>query len=71
VVGSLIADPLFVNPDNYNFRLRPESPALKMGFQQINMSTAGPREPGRDPIWSAARHLWIFVIDLLSPSGAP
>jgi parallel beta-helix repeat protein len=41
--GSIIADPLFVNPDNYNFRLRPESPALKKGFQQIDMSTVGPR----------------------------
>ncbi len=42
-LGSMIADPLFANPDNYDFRLRPESPALKKGFQQINMSTVGPR----------------------------
>ena len=40
-----IADPLFVNAGNFDFRLRPESPALKMGFQQIDMSTVGPRVP--------------------------
>jgi parallel beta-helix repeat protein len=43
--GSAIADPLFVNAGNFDFRLRPESPALKMGFQQIDMSTVGPRVP--------------------------
>lgn len=43
--GSRIADPLFVNPSNFDFRLRPESPALKIGFQQIDMSTVGPRVP--------------------------
>ena len=42
---SRIADPLFVNAGNFDFRLRPESPALKMGFQQIDMSTVGPRVP--------------------------
>jgi parallel beta-helix repeat protein len=40
---SVIADPLFANAGNFDFRLRPESPALKMGFQQIDMSTVGPR----------------------------
>ncbi|MBL8227987.1 MAG: right-handed parallel beta-helix repeat-containing protein [Bryobacterales bacterium] len=41
--GSIITDPLFVNPSTFDFRLRPESPALKMGFQQIDMSKVGPR----------------------------
>ena len=36
---------LFVNAGNFDFRLRPDSPALKMGFQQIDMSTVGPRVP--------------------------
>jgi len=41
--GSMIVDPLFVNAENFDFRLRAESPALKGGFQQIDMSTVGPR----------------------------
>ena len=45
---SMIADPLFVNPANYDFRLRLESPALKIGFQPIDLSTVGPRaSPGQ------------------------
>jgi hypothetical protein len=43
--GSMIADPLFVNASNFDFRLQPKSPALKLGFQQIDMSTVGPRVP--------------------------
>jgi hypothetical protein len=41
--GSIIADPLFVNAGNFDFRLPSESPALKTGFRQIDMTTVGPR----------------------------
>jgi parallel beta-helix repeat protein len=43
--GSAIADPLFVNAGNFDFRLLPESPALKLGFHPIDLSTVGPRVP--------------------------
>lgn len=40
---SLVADPLFVNPDKGDFTLKPDSPALKLGFQPIDLSKVGPR----------------------------
>jgi hypothetical protein len=36
-------DPLFVDPDNYDFRLKPDSPAFDMGFKPIDISTIGPK----------------------------
>ncbi len=41
--NSLIADPLFVDPDNGDFSLRPETPARQLGFQPIDLSDVGPR----------------------------
>jgi parallel beta-helix repeat protein len=49
--GSIIADPLFRNADNFDFTLRAESPALRMGFQQIDVSTVGPRVPAGADTW--------------------
>ncbi len=44
---SVIADPLFVNAANYDFRLSPTSPALGLGFHPIDVSHVGPRvSPG-------------------------
>ncbi len=46
-VGSAVADPLFADAAGLNFTLLAGSPALAMGFQQIDMSTVGPRAPWR------------------------
>lgn len=38
---SLVADPLFVNPDQDDYRLRSGSPALKLGFKPIPVDRIG------------------------------
>ncbi|MBN1418738.1 MAG: right-handed parallel beta-helix repeat-containing protein [Planctomycetes bacterium] len=43
--NSIIADPLFVDAKAFDFRLRPESPALRLGFAPIDASEIGLRGP--------------------------
>ncbi|MFC1737714.1 right-handed parallel beta-helix repeat-containing protein [Planctomycetota bacterium] len=40
---SIIADPLFVDPENDDYSLRPDSPAFELGFKPIDLSRVGLR----------------------------
>ena len=40
---SIVADPLFVDPENDDYSLRPDSPAFKLGFKPIDLSRVGLR----------------------------
>jgi parallel beta-helix repeat protein len=42
--NSVISDPLFVSPAGDDFRLKPNSPAFKIGFQPIDLRHVGPRK---------------------------
>ena len=42
-VHSVIADPLFEDVDADDFRLRPASPAWRLGFEPIDVEAVGPR----------------------------
>jgi hypothetical protein len=47
---SVVADPLFVDADRHDYRLKPESPAWKLGFKEIPSEKIGlnPNLPYRD-----------------------
>lgn len=46
--NSRVADPLFRDLENEDFRFRPNSPALKMGIVEIDVSEIGLRTEGAD-----------------------
>ena len=44
---SVLADPLFTDPENGDFTLPPDSPALRLGFRPFDPGEARPRRGGR------------------------
>ena len=43
----IAADPLFADPANDDYSLKPDSPALKLGFGAIDMSGVELRDRGK------------------------
>jgi len=40
--GSIVADPGFIDPARHDYRLKPDSPAVPLGFVPYDWATAGP-----------------------------
>jgi hypothetical protein len=49
--NSIIADPLFVDPAKDDYRLKPDSPAFKLGFKPIPFDKIGPYADERRATW--------------------
>ena len=49
--NSVVADPLFVDPENDDYRLRPDSPAFQLGFKPIPVERIGPYESPDRASW--------------------
>jgi len=52
--NSVVADPLFENAAADDYRLKPESPALEMGFEPIAMDEIGPYQDSLRASWPIA-----------------
>ena len=50
LLDTLVADPLFADPDGGDFRLRADSPAIAHGFKPMDISTCGPRGGAARPL---------------------
>ena len=49
--NSVVADPLFVDPKNDDYRLDANSPAWKLGFKAIPVDKIGPYESADRASW--------------------
>ncbi|RMF91890.1 MAG: right-handed parallel beta-helix repeat-containing protein, partial [Planctomycetota bacterium] len=65
---SIIADPLFVDADARDFRLRPNSPASRIGFEVFDFSKAGVYG---DPAWTAEVRKTSFPAPYVPPPPEP
>jgi hypothetical protein len=54
-VHSVVADPLFVAPEKGDYRLEPNSPALKLGFKPIPVEKIGCYESKERATWPVGK----------------
>jgi hypothetical protein len=66
--GSLVADPKFVDADRFDFRLKPDSPAAKIGFKPFDFTKAGVYG---DPAWRALAKSVAFPPVEFAPEPPP
>lgn len=59
-------DPLFENPEKDDYRLKPESPAFKMGFEQLPIEKMGLYESPERALWPVKHSVRILCKDLKS-----
>jgi hypothetical protein len=50
-VHSIVADPMFVDSQHGDFPLKPDSPALKLGFEPIPLDKIGPSKDHARATW--------------------
>jgi len=67
--NSVIANPLFLDPNNFDFRLKPTSPALRIGFKPFDYSQAGVYS---EPEWiKKARDVVFPPLEIAPPPADP
>lgn len=66
--GSIVADPLFLDPTQGDFRLQPGSPAARIGFTPFDASQAGLYG---DPAWTRIPGTYVFAPVEFAPPAPP
>ena len=66
--GSIVADPGFVDADTRDFRLKPNSPALQIGFVPFDASKAGVYG---DQAWISLAHKLVYPKVQFAPDPPP